>query len=105
MTESKELAGRIVQVAKQIGKAVKTIHIVNGNGKTFSTSTAAEKKVKELGYDKGSMCRNEPIAIGKNFGYIAKWYNIGSDEYNKIEGIMLCNDWREGNEAAVVIFE
>ena len=35
---------------------------------------------------------------------ISKWRNLGSD-IKKIDGIVLCNDGRDGGDAAIVLFE
>lgn len=62
---------------------------------TFSAVHRAEEKASKLGYSIGSMCRDEPIGLSKKASYIAKWRNIDRDEYDKIEGVILSNDFRE----------
>jgi hypothetical protein len=97
------LGKRIAEVAKMLGKTVKTFEVFPKSG-TFGAIGKAEDRVKELGYSKGSMCRDEPIALIKGDCYIAKWYNISVDEWPRIEGVLLSNDMREGS-VALVIFE
>jgi hypothetical protein len=45
------------------------------------------------------MCGGEPIgfACGEKYNYISKWYNMRSDEHNKLDGVMISDDWREGS--------
>jgi hypothetical protein len=65
---------------------------------TFSSFYSAERKLKNMGYTLGSMCGSEPIgfANSKNYDYISKWRNIGMDERNKLDGVMISDDWRDG---------
>jgi len=65
------------------------------DGSDFSAISLAEKYVRKLGYNKGSMCRDMPIALSKNANYIAKWRNIDPEEYSKIEAVLLSNGMRE----------
>jgi hypothetical protein len=53
---------------------------------TFSSFYSAERKLKNMGYTLGSMCGSEPIGFA----------NIGMDERNKLDGVMISDDWREG---------
>ena len=67
---------------------------------TFTAITMAEKFLAKKGYRIGSMCGREPIAFAKSnqIDYIAKWKNISTDEYHKIDGVILPDtDFREGN--------
>jgi len=102
------MSKRAEQVAQLVGKKIAKIIKVKVKPKkdeTFSVCYAYEKKVKALGYQIGSMARSEPRALGKGFDYIAKWYNIGREDYPLIEGVVLCDDNRNGKEAEIVIFE
>jgi hypothetical protein len=85
------------------GKKVKETIEFKADG-TFKAFYAAEKRARELGYTTGSMCRNEPIAMGKDFEYIAKWYNIEPSERHRIEAGILSEDFREG-DVIIAIFE
>jgi hypothetical protein len=66
---------------------------------TFSSVSEAEKQLRELGYRIGSMCGGEPIgfACGEKYEYIAKWRNIDPSDRNKVDGVMISDDWREGS--------
>lgn len=64
---------------------------------TFDAVEKARKSAERKGYKIGSMSRNEPMALSKKANYIAKWYNISRDEYHKIEGVLLSDDFREGD--------
>ena len=86
------------------GKKVKEIINFPATGETFVAFRTAEAKAKELGYDVGSMSRDEPIAFARNCEYIAKWYNISHYEYPRIEGVLLSEDFRDGS-VQLVIFE
>ena len=69
----------------------------SGDDNAFVAIGEAEKLATAYGYQIGSMCRNEPIALAKNANYIAKWKNINSDEWPKIEGLLLSDDFRNGS--------
>ena len=66
---------------------------------TFQTFYNASERLKELGYEVGSMCRNEPIGFADNnvYDYVAKWYNIDIEDRTKLDGVMLSEDFREGS--------
>lgn len=69
----------------------------------FDAFTKASKRATELGYNCGSMCGDEPIALSKTAPYIAKWRNIGMEDYHKIQGLILSDDFRN-KEAMLVLF-
>jgi hypothetical protein len=93
------------EVSVLVGKSVKeVINVMAVGGKDdFAITHSYEKKVKELGYDIGSMARDMPRALAKNTD-IEKWYNIPLSDYPRIEGVVLCNDGRNGDSAKIVIF-
>jgi hypothetical protein len=66
---------------------------------TFSSVSAAESKLHNMGYTIGSMCGGEPIgfADAEKYNYISKWRNMTSEEHEKLDGVMISNDWREGS--------
>jgi hypothetical protein len=66
---------------------------------TFQAFYSAEARLKDLGYQVGSMCRQEPIGFADNekCSYVAKWYNIGREDRGRLDGVMLSNDFREGS--------
>ena len=85
------------------GKKAKETIEFPANG-TFSAHSAAEKKAKDMGYAVGSMCRDEPIGLAKDFGYIAKWKNLDKSDRAKVEAGLLSTDFREG-DVVLAIFE
>ncbi len=70
---------------------------------TFSAFYSAEKRLKELGYVTGSMCRTEPIGFADAdvVGYVSKWYNINREDKGKLDGVMASDDFREGGVTIV----
>jgi hypothetical protein len=66
---------------------------------TFASVHEAEKRLRTMGYIIGSMSGNQPIgfADGDQYNYISKWYNMTSEEHNKLDGVMISSDWREGS--------
>ena len=70
---------------------------------TFQAFYNAEKRLKELGYTTGSMCRTEPIgfADASVISYVAKWYNIDREDKGKLDGVMESDDFREGGVTIV----
>lgn len=66
---------------------------------TFQAYYAAEQFLRELGYVVGSMCRNEPIGFADDdtYDYVAKWYNIDVSDRLRLDGVMISDDFREGN--------
>jgi hypothetical protein len=85
------------------GKVVKEIVTVYADGQPFSIAGAYESRARGLGYGIGSMCMDEPRALSKTADYIAKWRNIPICDYPKMEGVVLCEDGRDGKEAHIVI--
>jgi len=66
---------------------------------TFSSVSKAEEILREQGMVIGSMCGGDPIGFAskEKYNYIAKWQNIDAVDRNKVEGVMVSNDWREGS--------
>lgn len=83
---------------KYLGRdVVKKVNIkVEG---TFRSFYEAETQLRKMGYIIGSMCGGEPIgfACGEKYEYIAKWRNIDPSDRNKVDGVMISDDWREGS--------
>ncbi len=76
------------------------------SGNAFKAITKAVTLLRSEGYTIGSMCGDEPIGFAKSdkINYIAKWRNIGQDEYQKLSGIITVdnlnntrNGFRDGN--------
>ena len=66
---------------------------------TFQAFYNAEARLEELGYTIGSMCCNEPIGFADDskYNYVAKWYNINTEDRLKLDGVMISEDFREGS--------
>lgn len=66
---------------------------------TFMSFYVAEKRLRRMGYEIGSMCGGEPIgfADAEKYDYISKWRNMNSEEHKLLDGVMISNDWREGS--------
>jgi len=64
---------------------------------TFGAVTEAREWLKTEGYVIGSMCGDEPIGFSKVADYIAKWRNISPIEWKKLDGILISDDFREGD--------
>lgn len=76
-------------------KASRVIEIHNVG--TFQSFYAAEALVKELGYEVGSMCADQPIGFALGYDYVAKWYNLSQENKNSLDGILLHDGgFREG---------
>jgi hypothetical protein len=64
---------------------------------TFQAFYNAQKRLKELGYEVGSMCGSEPIgfADADEYGYISKWRNMSREDQNLLDGVMISKGFRE----------
>lgn len=69
----------------------------------FAAIGRARAYLTKHGYTIGPMCRDEPIACSSKAEYIAKWRNIGRDEWSGIEAVIVSEDMRNG--PAVYIYE
>lgn len=78
---------------------VKKEIVIKSTGETFGAYHEACKLLKSEGYNTGSMCREAPIgfASAEKYEYIAKWWNLNSEEKKLVDGIMTSEDWREGD--------
>lgn len=76
-----------------------------GGGGDFDGYYAAERRLSELGYTRGSMCRSEPIGFADSdkYTYIAKWYNIDVKERGELDGVMVTSSFRNG-EVRIIFF-
>ena len=66
---------------------------------TFSAYHAAEAWLKQLGYLTGSMESYHPIGFGpaNYWDYISKWTKMNGTERKQLHGVILSEDFREGN--------
>ena len=74
-------------------------------GGDFEGYYSAEKRLSELGYTRGSMCRTEPIGFADSdkYRYIAKWYNLNKEEQKELDGVMISSGFRN-SEVRVIFF-
>lgn len=101
-------------IAETAGKKIISVGIWDGGMSynpdnddfAFDIITDVRDHLKSEGFNIGSMCRDEPMAISKQCTYIAKWRNIDYDEYNKMDGVILCDDrgFRNPKELYTVYF-
>lgn len=71
---------------------------------TFESYYKASTWLDENGYSKGSMARTMPIGLLKGDFNIAKWYNLGNEDIASLDGVLVSNDFREG-QAEVILFK
>ena len=66
------------------------------NGTAFHAITEAEAYLKGLGYRVGSMCLQDPIgfAPAEKYTYIAKWWNISTEEKKSLTGELNSTSFR-----------
>lgn len=80
------------------GKTVSkvTYHSGGTREEAFAAIAAARKEARASGYSAGSLCCDEPMALVKGHIRIAKWFNIGTRDWRRIDGLLLSNDMRNG---------
>jgi len=102
-TQEKTVNDIIVTAGKKIGSI---IHI-EGTGEDFDVNTRAERKCKELGFTVGTMQRDEVrgLADANRIRVIEKWRNISSKDYCRLDGVLVSDDFRNGRDAYIVLFE
>lgn len=94
----------MVEAKKYLGR--KIVHEETfPSGDDFDGYYAAERRLSELGYTRGSMCRAEPIGFADSdkYTYIAKWYNIDVKERGELDGVMVSSSFRNG-EVRIIFF-
>jgi len=66
---------------------------------TFTAIREAEEYLKGNDYTVGSMCGSEPIGFADSikYEYVAKWHNIDAKDRKHLEGVIISNDFREGD--------
>ena len=91
----------MIKLKKRRAKQIKSFK-VDG---TFESLYAAERFAKDNGYNYGSLCGNNPVALVKgDYDLPQKWKNFNRLEKNMAHGVMLSTDFREG-EVTVVFYE
>ena len=98
------LKSKIQEWCDKLNRKAKFTIAFYSNGETFSAYSNACKRVQELGFLNGPLCGGDPVALAKSVSYIAKWRNIPEEDYGKIEGLILSEDYRY-KESAIVVFE
>jgi hypothetical protein len=74
-------------------KVIKTVEFSKGD--VFEAYHDAEELLKMTGYSVGSMCYQDPTVAAIGDMYVAKWRNIGSDEWRKIQAMIVGKDFRD----------
>ena len=72
---------------------------------TFDSYNTACRWLEANGYSHGSMARNLPIALlkGKNLS-IPKWGYLDKQDIAALDGVLVSDDFREG-QAEIIIFK
>jgi hypothetical protein len=90
-------------IKKYNGRVIKEEHSFKIEG-TFESVYAALRWCKDNGYEDGSMCSPMPIAIMKGeYNLPWKWKNMSQAQRNSVDGVIISNDFREG-EVTIYIF-
>lgn len=64
---------------------------------TFGALHKAETWIRENGYSKGSLCRDEPVGLMRGDYNIAKWKNLSAKERKSFDALLLpVHEFREG---------
>lgn len=95
----------IIKECDKIGRLPKTARFVYTDGDDFSINNAVENAAVQLGYTVGTMCCDAPRGLCRNVNRIAKWWNLAPPDFARLEGFVLCDDFRNGTVAVVVEFE
>lgn len=98
-------AQEVEHIVRLTGKQVDQTIPITSNKETFAIDRAVSLMLGALDLHMGPMCGNEPRALSKNAVYIAKWRNIPSEDYKKMNGVVICEDWRDGTEAFIVLLK
>lgn len=100
-----KLRKRVEEWCTALDRKAKAIVTIFADGEDFSAIHTAEDRVALLGYTPGSMCGDDPIALSCNpsITYVAKWENIKRSEWGKIDGLIISEDFRNG-DVAIVLF-
>lgn len=88
---------------KYLGKVIAEKHYFDAEG-DFESYYAANSWARENGYTTGSMDGFNPIALMKDYDYVAKWHNISNKERQMVHGVMISDYFRE-KPVTILIFE
>ena len=83
------------------------IHVEIDEPSTFAINSKVELMMTELNMTLGTMQRDSPrgIANANRIRSIAKWHNISRQDRSRLDGFVLCEDNRDGNEAFICLFK
>ena len=88
---------QIKGIVKDSKKSLASIDMFEGNseviGNPFKAIDAAVNRLESSGYMVGSMCGDDPIGFAKGVESVGKWRNILPIEYNKLDGIIVTEEW------------
>jgi len=79
-------------------REVESIQEIKVSG-TFQSFYEACRILEEKNYRVGSMCRGLPIGFAdkERYDYVAKWHNLDKSDIEKLDGVLLSDDFREGS--------
>ena len=104
MKEALIIYGKPHPVKPWNGREVETRIVFKKKG-TFENYYMAKNWLHENGYSDGSMARDLPIGLLKEENIlIAKWGNLTKEEISELDGVMISDDFREGN-VEIIIFK
>jgi hypothetical protein len=84
------------KIEKLHGHEIESVEEISILG-TFESVNEAIRILKDRGYEIGSMSGSQPIGFAKGYGYIAKWYNLSKSDIEKLDGVIISDDFREGS--------
>ena len=89
---------QILKEAGYLNRNVAHVELFKANG-TFKAYYQAYNKLKKYGYMIGSMCGDSPIGFKDSelCSCISKWYNMNSNDKELLDGVMISEDFREGD--------
>ena len=95
---------KVETIAANLGRKIKATRTFKANG-TFKAFHEAEQAVSEMGFVSGSMQRNAPIGLmdSETCCSVSKWRNMSDTEHTELDGLILSDDFREG-DVVVVMF-
>lgn len=80
------------------GRTILSIEEFKAKG-TFNAYYEAVAYLSKLNYETGSMARDMPIGFKKVdvCCFIGKWYNLSQKDKAQLDGVIISNDFREGD--------
>lgn len=88
---------------KYLGRIIKEQHSFREAG-TFESLYAAQRWLKENGYEYGSLCKNEPVGIKAGiYDLPEKYKNMDAHDKASVDGWMTSVDFRE-SQVIIYIF-